>query len=254
MISNHRSAAEALGILLDNLEALGLTPKRPKDMAAVRDALAIYSALGERHDLAYKLTAAPIDSTNLITRLAEGKDILDSEIIEHATRQTAFKSSIESAAKSLFFDAQRASARGARAMIQPLLPDLVADLRQALSEAGEEPGQRTLRAIKSALKCIDLLAGRDVCDYWLIADFSTGKWDVLQREQAEARQRANDAFEKKAKEQALEEPRPVRVDNRPTRRLQRDTRRGGTGFNAPEITNADLNAWKASDGREALVR
>ena len=242
------SLAADIQSLLKTLEPLGIAAKHPKDLAAAAAHLDAYTDLEHLHSLAASFTAPMVDGANIETRLTAGEVVPDAQLIDYAARATAAGSEIGPAAQAIIRKAETTRVRGARDTLRGIFPALIEDLRAILIDAGDQPGDTLINALRTALTGIDQLAGRDVCDYWCIRNARTGKWAILDRKAAEDVDRSNEAYAKEQREKAARaagEPK-FRLDPTQKPRLLHRRPLPSSGFGGLPITAGDLADHQAS--------
>jgi hypothetical protein len=248
----------SLKSLLGRLDDLGIAKKHAKELTVVRDHVAACEELNVRALDVRSLTAPDVtnETEALQARLAAGKNVTDDELAALAAKSTGRE--VGPAAERIVETAASMRSIAARDALRPLFGALIEDLRAIIDGADGVISPKRGNEISTALKEIDKLAGRNVCDYWCLPNYRTGKWDILARDDAEVLNKSNELYAEEQRKKKIEEAAnpPVRtVKPKPRRQLSREPRTGGArgGF-GDRITQADIDDRLAVMASPELVR
>lgn len=253
-----QSKAAELKSLLETLKTIGIADNHTKVFNNVTSLVTRFFELDGRSYGAVNLTAPQVDTSELRSRLSAGKDVGDSELIEAAVKASAAEKGIGSAVQSLLNSAADDCVRTALREAKGSFREFVDAIRQALADAGPEPSDSLIRNIRNALQSMDSLAGRDQCDFWCLYNAPEAKWEILERDEAEALNVRNEehAQAEKARAAKLNDPEANVVRPQPRRKPTRNLRRkevmsssiGGYDITASDVANyAALKAATPSE-------
>lgn len=253
------SRAGDLRSLIKFLRSLGISEKHAEELAAVTDHLNAYEGLEGLHARAATFVAKNVEETSIQARLASGKQVSDSELIDFAAKTSVAGKNIGLAAQSVINTAQNTRVRSASDAMRSIFPALIEDIRGVLNAAGDEPAPALIRDIQNTLKGIDGIAGRNQCDFWCIYHAAEAKWVILDRDHAEALEMMNQAHAAEQDKKKREQERAVVRGARPARKQPRTLRRTplpSSGYSNFPLSGADVAAYAASKaaGPQELTR